>query len=151
MRAASELISARALGDQYGRIAFLGILEGALGRVVGWVAGALVAAEVVILFAGVVARYVLHSPLVWSDELAATLFLWLAMLGAVMAVRHNAHMRMTAIVAKLDSGPMVVILAMGLGLFSPPFGVGYYAACARSRVNPDEGTFGRSGVTCWRY
>jgi tripartite ATP-independent transporter DctM subunit len=34
---------------------------------------------------------------------------------------------------------MVVILAMGIGLFSPPFGVGYYAACAISRVNPDEG------------
>ena len=25
---------------------------------------------------------------------------------------------------------MVVILAMGIGLFAPPFGVGYYAACA---------------------
>src|SRR5207237_1781378 len=34
---------------------------------------------------------------------------------------------------------MVVVLAMGLGLFAPPFGVGYYAACAISRVNPDEG------------
>jgi tripartite ATP-independent transporter DctM subunit len=34
---------------------------------------------------------------------------------------------------------MVVILAMGIGLFAPPFGVGYYAACAISRVNPDEG------------
>jgi tripartite ATP-independent transporter DctM subunit len=34
---------------------------------------------------------------------------------------------------------MVVILAMGIGLFSPPFGVGYYAACAIGRVNPDEG------------
>jgi TRAP-type C4-dicarboxylate transport system permease large subunit len=34
---------------------------------------------------------------------------------------------------------MVVILAMGLGLFSPPFGVGYYAACAIGRVHPDEG------------
>jgi TRAP-type C4-dicarboxylate transport system permease large subunit len=34
---------------------------------------------------------------------------------------------------------MVVILAMGIGLFSPPFGVGYYAACAISRINPDEG------------
>ncbi len=28
---------------------------------------------------------------------------------------------------------MVVILAMGIGLFAPPFGVGYYAACAISR------------------
>jgi TRAP-type C4-dicarboxylate transport system permease large subunit len=28
---------------------------------------------------------------------------------------------------------------VGIGLFSPPFGVGYYAACAIGRVNPDEG------------
>jgi tripartite ATP-independent transporter DctM subunit len=34
---------------------------------------------------------------------------------------------------------MVVILAMGVGLFAPPFGVGYYAACAIGKVNPDEG------------
>ena len=34
---------------------------------------------------------------------------------------------------------MVVILSIGLGLFAPPLGVGYYAACAIGRVNPDEG------------
>jgi tripartite ATP-independent transporter DctM subunit len=34
---------------------------------------------------------------------------------------------------------MVVILSMGIGLFAPPFGVGYYAACAISKVHPDEG------------
>jgi tripartite ATP-independent transporter DctM subunit len=34
---------------------------------------------------------------------------------------------------------MVVILSMGLGLFSPPFGVGYYGACAVSKIHPDEG------------
>lgn len=34
---------------------------------------------------------------------------------------------------------MVVSLAMGIGLFAPPFGVGYYAACAISHINPDEG------------
>jgi len=32
---------------------------------------------------------------------------------------------------------MVVVLAMGVGLFAPPFGVGYYAACAIGRVSPD--------------
>jgi len=32
---------------------------------------------------------------------------------------------------------MVVILAMGIGLFAPPFGVGYYAACAIGKVSPD--------------
>ena len=30
-------------------------------------------------------------------------------------------------------------LAMGLGLFAPPFGVGYYAACAIGKVDPTEG------------
>ncbi|KAK0339963.1 hypothetical protein LTR94_032438 [Friedmanniomyces endolithicus] len=34
---------------------------------------------------------------------------------------------------------MVVILAMGIGLFSPPFGVGYYSACAIGNINPDAG------------
>jgi len=34
---------------------------------------------------------------------------------------------------------MVVVFAMGIGLFAPPFGVGYYGACAISKVNPDEG------------
>ena len=34
---------------------------------------------------------------------------------------------------------MVVILSMGIGLFAPPFGVGYYAACAIGRVAPEEG------------
>jgi tripartite ATP-independent transporter DctM subunit len=33
---------------------------------------------------------------------------------------------------------MVVILAMGIGLFAPPFGVGFYAACAIGRVSPDD-------------
>jgi TRAP-type C4-dicarboxylate transport system permease large subunit len=34
---------------------------------------------------------------------------------------------------------MVVILAMGLGLFAPPFGLCYYAACIIGRVPPDAG------------
>ncbi|MDR3409724.1 MAG: TRAP transporter large permease subunit [Formivibrio sp.] len=33
---------------------------------------------------------------------------------------------------------MVAIFSMGLGLFSPPFGVGFYAACAVGRVAPDQ-------------
>src|SRR3546814_473704 len=44
------------------------------------------------------ARYVLDTPLLWSDELASLLFLWLAMLGAAVAFRRGEHMRMTAFV-----------------------------------------------------
>ena len=74
-------------------------LEASLGMLVEIPAALLVVAEIVILFAGVVARYGLHRPLIWSDELASILFLWLAMLGAAVAFRRAEHMRMTAIVA----------------------------------------------------
>jgi tripartite ATP-independent transporter DctM subunit len=74
-------------------------LEAALGTLVEIPAALLVVAEIAILFSGVVARYGLHSPLIWSDELASILFLWLAMLGAAVAFRRSEHMRMTAIVA----------------------------------------------------
>jgi tripartite ATP-independent transporter DctM subunit len=74
-------------------------LEILLGMLVEIPAAFLVVAEIVILFAGVVARYGLHQPLIWSDELASILFLWLAMLGAAVAFYRSEHMRMTAIVA----------------------------------------------------
>jgi tripartite ATP-independent transporter DctM subunit len=32
---------------------------------------------------------------------------------------------------------MVIILSMGIGLFAPPFGLGYYAACTIGRANPN--------------
>ena len=74
-------------------------IEQALGALVELPAALLVVAEVVILFIGVVARYGLHQPLIWSDELASILFLWLAMLGSAVAFRRAEHMRMTAVVA----------------------------------------------------
>jgi TRAP-type C4-dicarboxylate transport system permease large subunit len=33
---------------------------------------------------------------------------------------------------------LVIILAMGIGLFAQPFGVGFYGACAIGRVSPDD-------------
>jgi tripartite ATP-independent transporter DctM subunit len=81
------------------RFSWLLKLEYQLGRLVEIPAAMLVVAEIVVLFAGVVSRYVLHAPLIWSDELASMLFLWLAMLGAVVAFRRSEHMRMTALVA----------------------------------------------------
>ncbi len=72
--------------------------EASLGTLVELLAAGLVATEIAILFGGVVSRYVFDRPLVWSDELASTLFLWLAMLGAAIAFRRDDHMRMTACV-----------------------------------------------------
>jgi tripartite ATP-independent transporter DctM subunit len=69
-----------------------------LGSIVAAAAALLVVAEIIVLFSGVSARYLFHKPLIWSDELAGILFLWLAMLGAVTAFQRGEHMRMTALV-----------------------------------------------------
>jgi len=90
--ATGEVVSPR-------RRSLAGRLETWLGNLVELPAALLVVAEIVTLFAGVVARYGLQRPLIWSDELASILFLWLAMLGAVVAFRRSEHMRMTAVVA----------------------------------------------------
>src|SRR6185312_13494379 len=74
------------------------VIDDAIGGTSEWLVAILVVAEIVILFAGVVSRYVFQQPILWSDELASILFLWLAMLGAVVALRRDEHMRMTAIV-----------------------------------------------------
>jgi tripartite ATP-independent transporter DctM subunit len=72
--------------------------EAALRPLVEIPTAALVVAEIAVLLAGVTARYVFHQPIVWSDELASILFLWLSMLGAVVALQRGEHMRMTAFV-----------------------------------------------------
>ncbi len=74
----------------------------AVDRIIGSVleptAAVLIVIEVCILSSGVFSRYVLKSALVWTDELATILFLWLSMLGAVIAYRRNEHMRLTALI-----------------------------------------------------
>ena len=85
-----------------GRSAVVAI-DALLGGLVEILAATLVALEIAILFGGVISRYVFNHPLVWADELASILFLWLAMLGAVIAFRRDEHMRMTAAVDSLPA------------------------------------------------
>jgi len=73
-----------------------------LARLIEIPAALLVLADIIVLLAGVVSRYILHTPLIWSDELAGVLFLWLAMLGSVVALHKGEHMRMTAIVGMMN-------------------------------------------------
>lgn len=86
----------------------------AVGGMVEIVAALLVLAEIFILGAGVTARYVFHAPLVWSDELASILFLWLSMLGAVVALRRGEHMRMTGLVSRVAPQTRMLLEAVAI-------------------------------------
>ena len=68
----------------------------------GGVTAILMVSEIVVLFSGVLARYVFHAPLVWSDEVASMLFLWLGVLGAGLASCRNNHLCMTTVISRMS-------------------------------------------------
>ncbi len=75
-----------------------------------------VLAEVVVLFCGVVARYVFHAPLIWSDELASIIFLWLAMFGAAVALQRGGHMRLSYLIDRLPPAGRAIAEALNIGV-----------------------------------
>ena len=66
-------------------------LTAALDRYVCWVCIALFSAIFVTMVLQVTCRYVLGSPLVWSEELARYLYIWACYLGAPVALRRGNH------------------------------------------------------------
>ena len=68
------------------------LLDRVIGPLVDWVVGGLVAALVILVGSGVLARYVLNYSLAWSDEMAGLGFVWLTLLGSVAATRRRTHM-----------------------------------------------------------
>src|SRR5262249_49281981 len=109
------------------RVAFA--LDNLIGRVAEAVGAAIVVAETVILFAGVVSRYVFNRPIIWTDELANFLFLWLSMIGTVVALRGNGHMRLTTLANWvrpgvgnwLNSVAALVVIAFVLEILLPAY------------------------------
>lgn len=66
-------------------------IDEAVLNVEGFLLAALVGVVTTVIFMQVVFRYVLSSPLVWSEELARYLFVWITMIGASAAVRLGQH------------------------------------------------------------
>ncbi len=64
-------------------------------RPIEWLAGALFVALVAVILTNIFTREVLSQPIAWIDEVTSLVFVWLAMLGAVLAVERSEHMRLT--------------------------------------------------------
>lgn len=80
----------------------------------GYLIGAMLAVMVVLVFGNVFMRYALNSGFTLSEELSRWLFVWVTFLGAVVALRSNAHLGTDMLVGKL--GPAGKKFCMGLSL-----------------------------------
>ncbi len=106
-----------------------GAIERPLMFVLERVAAVLVIANVSILLMGVIARYVFQHPLIWTDDLAQAVFLWLGMIGAAVALNRGEHMRMTALAAR--ASPPV---RAGMEAYGAAIGLMFLAAVVQPAI-----------------
>ena len=91
------------------------------------VSAALMFAIVMMLFSGVVSRYVFGKPITWIDEAVSFAFIWVAMLGAVLAMHRNEHLRLSMFVDRMPARlrglvhafALVAVAAFLIGLIHP--------------------------------
>ncbi|MHB1219641.1 MAG: TRAP transporter small permease [Alphaproteobacteria bacterium] len=73
------------------------MLATAVDRIIEAMLAALMAAMTGIVFAGVIYRYVLISPLSWTEEIGKYCLIWASLLGTYIAVRRAENIRVDAI------------------------------------------------------
>jgi len=69
--------------------------------IVNWMSICMFIVIFVVVMAQIFYRYFLRSPLVWSEEFARAVFIWVSMMGWVLATRNGSHIRITFIEEKL--------------------------------------------------
>jgi len=121
----------------------------ALAAVNGVMAVVVFAALTLVVAAQVFTRFILHAPLIWSEELARFLFFWVVMLGSSLSVRQRRHFVIDVTMGRargpggrwrflIDIIPDLSILAFSLLLFFQGIGyteVGLLRVAPNSQVN----------------
>jgi TRAP-type C4-dicarboxylate transport system permease small subunit len=109
-----------------------------------WLTVALVAAITVIVCAGVFWRYVLNDSLVWSEETAKFLMVWMVFAASPIALAHGSHAAIDALPAALPARARDALFALIhlliLGFVYVLITQGYgFAVNARVQTTPTTG------------
>lgn len=81
-------------------------------------------AMMVVIFSQVVARYVFHHSLTWSEEVGRYIFVWISFLGLAAAFKAGAHVSLDLLVRylkgvsrkslELVNGALIVVLSSAI-------------------------------------
>ena len=75
---------------------------GVIDRALCWIVAIGLLAMSAILMVQVLARYIANSPTVWSEELAISLFVWVAMLAIPLGLRRGEHLTLDILSKRLN-------------------------------------------------
>lgn len=70
-------------------------------RAIEWLLILLLGVMVILVFGNVVLRYGFNSGIVFSEEVSRFVFMWLTLLGALVALHDGAHLGMNSVIAAL--------------------------------------------------
>ncbi len=91
-----------------------------LEKITEWIMGTMLAAMVLLIFGNVVLRYVFGTGVVWAEEVARLLFVWLVFLGAILALKNHQHLGLELLVSRLSprGRKLCAVLSHGLMLYA---------------------------------
>ena len=69
-----------------------------------------------VVLLGVVSRYIVRSPLGWTEELARYLMIWMALLSVALCIWRHEHVGVTMFVKKLPRLPAKILIFASNGL-----------------------------------
>jgi len=87
------------------------VIEKYLMQIMNTIIVVSLALMVIMVFSNVVMRYAFNSGITSSEEMSRFLFLWLIFIGAIVAMKENAHLGVDTLVARLPrSGKIACVL-----------------------------------------
>lgn len=97
-----------------------------------WLVGSILLVIVLLAVMQVFTRYVMDSPLTWTEEIARLLLVWAVFLGAAAGVKHNGHLRVDLLFDRYkgNAGRAIIVLinlvmlCVGIGMIK--FGFDFY-------------------------
>ncbi len=106
-------------------------------RLLGLLMVACLALMVVLVFGNVVMRYAFNSGIAISDELSRWLFVWMAFMGAVVAVREHGHLGTDFLVGRLPRWGKKIFLGIGQLLMIYICWLLLQGSLAQTRINAE--------------
>ena len=104
-------------------------------RLIEMVIAAFLATMVVMVFGNVVLRYGFNSGVIVSEEVSRWLFLWVTFLGAIVALKENAHLGTDFVISRLPVLGKKICLVAGHLLMLYATWLVFWGALAQVRIN----------------
>ncbi|MEC5385987.1 TRAP transporter small permease [Uliginosibacterium sp. H3] len=121
----------------------------ALHRINYWTLVLLVTLMVVLVFAQVVARYLLNSSIDWADELSRLAFVWSIFLAIAMAIREHLHIGMVMLTERLPEAYRVMLARLMDGIAAGMMCIVCYESAVLAFDQWDEKLSSMNGSAAW--